>query len=71
MRSSEGCLARQSMYSSNIAPLAISSSLIVHRLAGDGAQVVVGLVAHRDLVLLGDAEEHADDPHREHRRRAR
>ena len=41
--------------------------LDVHRLARLGAQVVVGLVAHRDLVLLRDAEEHADDLHRQHR----
>jgi hypothetical protein len=40
--------------------------LDLHRLARNGAQVGVGLVAHRDLVLLGDAEEHADDPHGEH-----
>ena len=37
----------------------------LHRLARAGAEVGVGLVAHGDLVLLGDAEEHADDPHRE------
>jgi hypothetical protein len=38
-----------------------------HRLAGHGAQVGVGLVAHRDLVLFGDPEEHADHPHRQRR----
>ena len=35
-----------------------------HGLTGLGAQVGVDLVAHRLLVLLGDAEQPADDPHR-------
>ena len=38
-----------------------------HGLAGLGAQVGVGAVAHRFLVLFGDAEQHADDAHRQHR----
>ena len=37
----------------------------LHGLPRSGAQVGVGLVPDRDLVLLGDAEEHADDPHRQ------
>jgi hypothetical protein len=41
--------------------------LHLHRLSGLGAEVGVGLVAHRDLVLLGDAEQHADDAHRHDR----
>ena len=36
----------------------------LHRLARLGAQVGVGVLAHRDLILFGDAEQHADDPHR-------
>ena len=47
-----------------MAPLATLGVLDRHGLARLGAQVGVGLVAHRDLVLLGDAEQHADDPHR-------
>ena len=40
----------------------------LHRLAASGAQVGVGLLAHCDLVVDGDAEQHADDAHRHHRR---
>ena len=40
------------------------SPVELHRLAGLGAQVRVGVVADRLLVLLGDAEQHADHPHR-------
>ena len=39
----------------------------VHRFAGFGAQRRVGLVANSGLVLLGNAEQHADDAHRHHR----
>ncbi len=42
-----------------------------HGLAGLGAQVGVGAVAYRFLVLFGDAEEHADDAHGQHRARVR
>ncbi len=38
-----------------------------HGFAGLGAQVGIGAVAYRFLVLFGDAEQHADDAHRQHR----
>ena len=62
MMSSDGCSARQSMYSANCSP---STKLVrhLHRLAGFGAEVAVTAVADGLLVRLGDAEEHADDPH--------
>ena len=39
----------------------------LNRRAGPGAQVGVIGIAHRDLLGLGDAQQHADDPHRHHR----
>ena len=42
--------------------------LHLHRFPASRAQVGVGLLAHRDLVVLGDAEQHADHAHRHHRR---
>ena len=56
------------MYSANMSPLATFSCSHLHRLAASGAQVGVGLLAHCDLVVVGDAEQHADDAHRHHRR---
>ena len=63
MMSSEGCSARQSMYSANCSPLTKSSDTSIG-LPGLGAEVRVDPVADRLLVLLGDAEQHADHPHR-------
>ena len=68
IRSSDGCLARQSMYSANMSPFATFSCRTCIGCAASGAQVGVGLLAHRDLVVFGDAEEHPDDAHRHHRR---
>ena len=60
--SSEGCSARQSMYSPNM--VAVDEVLgDLHRLSRLGAEVGVGAVADGLLVLLGDAEQHADHPH--------
>src|SRR6202007_1466195 len=39
------------------------SAFVVHRLAGFGTHLRVGLVADEFLVVLGDAEQHADDLH--------
>ena len=61
--SSDGCSARQSMYSANCSP-STSRLRHVHRLAGLGAEVRVDAVPDRLLVLLGDAEQHPDHPHR-------
>ena len=46
--------------------LAVGDGLLlhVHGLAGLGPEERVGPVPDRRLVGLGDAEEHADDPHR-------
>ena len=61
--SSDGCSARQSMYSANCSPLG-EAVRHLHRLAGLGAEVLVDPVADRLLVLLRDAEQHPDDAHR-------
>ena len=65
MRSSDGCSARQSMYSANI--VAASRSRRRASTASSPsleAQALVEPVADRLLVLLGDAEQHADRAHR-------
>ena len=56
------------MYSANMSPLATFSCCTCIGSPRPGAQVGVGLLAHRDLVVFGDAEQHADDAHRHHRR---
>ena len=71
MRSSDGCSARQSMYSAKIASPS-SVGLDVGGVApSSSSQALVELVADRLLVLLGDAEQHADRAHRHLRRRGR
>ena len=64
MRSSDGCSARQSMYSAKASPVTNRSCEYFIGCPGFGPQVGVGPVADRLLVLLGDAEQHADHPHR-------
>ena len=49
----------------------IEAVAVVLGLAGLGADVRVGAVTHGFLVLLGDAEQHPDHPHRHLRRRSR
>ena len=62
--SSDGLSARQSMYCRE--DLAGVEAVLGarHRLAGLGAHRFVGVVPDRLLVFLGDAEQHADHPHR-------
>ena len=65
MRSSDGCSARQSMYSANmLAGVAVERRRVRHGSPVVEAQALVDAVADRLLVLLRDAEEHADRAHR-------
>ena len=72
MRSSDGCSARQSMYSakSDVAVGLRDGAGVGHHALLE-PEALVDPVAERLLVLLGDPEQHADGAHRASGRRGR
>ena len=64
MMSSDGCSARQSIYAAKISPVASPCSDAFIGLPASVRSLRVGVVADEFLVVVRNAEQHADDLHR-------